>query len=127
MKLLEVIIYFQRKKFHILKRQYHSKLYPFDCDFYIPKLDLYIEYQGFKSHGTEPYNENKIDHQLLIKDWRKRSNELNFKGQKKSKYLDFINVWTVSDPLKRTVAKNNNLNWIEFFNMKQFLKWFDNQ
>ena len=30
---------------------YSSEKYPFECDFYIPELDLYIEYQGFWSHG----------------------------------------------------------------------------
>lgn len=35
------------KIFPEVKRQYKSKEYPFFCDFYIPSLDLYIEYNGF--------------------------------------------------------------------------------
>ena len=29
------------------------------------------------------------------------------------------------NPLKRETARKNNLNWIEFFNMKQFMEWYD--
>lgn len=39
-------------------------------------------------------------------------------------YKNVINVLTIKDPLKRKTAKYNNLNWIEFFNMKQFNEWF---
>ena len=30
------------------------------------------------------------------------------------------------DPLKRKTAKENNLNWIEFFSMKEFENWYNN-
>ena len=42
-------------KFNEVKRQYKSDVYPFACDFYIPEIDLYIEYQGMWTHGKEPY------------------------------------------------------------------------
>lgn len=45
------------KKFKTVKRQYTSDKYPFSCDFYIEELDLYIEYQGFWSHGPQEYHE----------------------------------------------------------------------
>jgi len=32
-----------------------------------------------------------------------------------------INVWTVRDPLKRETARKNNLNWLEFFTLDEFL------
>ena len=40
-------------------------------------------------------------------------------------FLRAIDVWTISDPLKRKTAKKNNLNWIEFFNMEQFMEWYN--
>lgn len=40
-----------RKIFPKLKTQYKSKNYPFHCDYYIPELDLYIEYNGTWTHG----------------------------------------------------------------------------
>lgn len=53
-------------KFPDTQRQYMSEEYPFACDFFIPEHRLYIEYQGFVSHGNHPYNpENKQDQLLL--------------------------------------------------------------
>ena len=31
----------------------------------------------------------------------------------------------MKDPIKRNWAKEHNLNWIEFFNMNQFMDWFN--
>lgn len=36
-------------------------------------------------------------------------------GIEKSLYDDMINVWTHQDPIKRNVAKKNNLNYIEIY------------
>ena len=102
-----------------------SELYPFECDFYIPELDLYIEYQGYKTHGKEPYNPDNPEHIKLVEEYKKRAEEINFKDEKKVQYLRYINVWTVRDPLKRETARKNELNYIEFFNMKQFMEWFN--
>ena len=41
------------QKFNKVERQYKSEQYPFACDFYIPSIDLYIEYQGFYTHGPQ--------------------------------------------------------------------------
>ena len=104
-----------------------NEKYPFQCDFYIPELDLYIEYQGYKSHGKEPYNPDNPEHIVLVEEYKKKAEEINFKGEKKIQYLTYINTWTQRDPLKRTVANKNKLNWIEFFNMEQFMEWFNKQ
>jgi len=34
---------------------------------------------------------------------------------KEKQYTDAINVWTVTDPLKRQTAKENKLNYLEIF------------
>lgn len=91
-------------------RQYRSELYPFNCDFYIKSLDLYIEYQGSWCHGREPYNPNKKEHQLILEKWKKRDTDY---------YNIAIDRWTRSDPLKRRTAKKNNLNWKEFFSIEE--------
>ena len=54
-----------------------------------------------------------------------KAKEINFKGNKKTKYLKYIEIWTIKDPLKRETARKNELNYIEFFNMKQFMEWFN--
>ena len=98
-------------------RQYYSELYPFHCDFYLPDLDLYIEYQGTWTHGLHPFNENN----------KEDIDKLNLWKSKNSKYYDnAINTWTIRDVNKRNIAKQNNLNWIEFFNFDNFKKWLNN-
>lgn len=105
------------EKFSDVKRQYKSELYPFACDFYIPELDLYIEYQGFWSHGKQPFDEN--DPECIKRLEKLKSRNTLF-------FHNAIDVWTVRDPLKRKTAKENNLNWLEFFNMRDFMNWYNN-
>lgn len=112
-------------KFKVVIKEYTSNLYPFSCDFYIPEKDLYIEYQGCQMHGGEPYNPENPNHISLVEKYKRKAEEINFKGQKKTQYLHIIDVWTIKDPLKRETAKTNGLNWIEFFNMEQFMIWFN--
>ena len=90
--------------------QYKNDLYPFNCDFYIVKYDLYIEIQGFWTHGKHPYDENSLNDKLILDEWK-------IKSIVKPQYKSAINTWIVSDPLKRKTAKENNLNWIEIFSI----------
>ena len=117
---------FEERAFELLKskfpntlRQYSSKEYPFNCDFYIPEKDLYIELQGMWTHGFHPFDENS--EQDL-----KRKKLLEVKSENNKFYKTALKVWTISDPLKRKIAKDRNLNWLEFFTLKDFEKWFSN-
>ena len=87
--------------------QYKDKeRYPFKCDFYIPSLDLFIEYNGYWTHGLHPFNPlNKEDNLKLLK----------WKTKESKQYKTAIKVWTITDPLKRETAIKNNLNFIEFW------------
>lgn len=109
-KLLEV-------KFLNTKYQYKEERYPFNCDFYIPELDLFIEYQGFWGHCFKPFEGTEEDLKYLTK--------LKERAEKSKFWKQTIDVWTRRDVLKRETAKKNNLNWIEFFNMKQFMEWYN--
>lgn len=98
--------------------QYKSKKYPFNCDFYIPIIDLYLEIQGNWCHGDHPYNpEDKTDRDVVDL-WRSRGTKY---------YKNAINTWTKRDPLKRLVAKENNLNYLEVFtyNINELIKKFE--
>ena len=112
-------------KFKSVKRQYKSKKYPFHCDFYIPELDLYIEYQGDWSHGKYKrkifgsFNKTLNEHLDLLNLWKS-------KAKPRNRYEQAVNVWTKRDPLKRQIAKENKLNWIEFFTIEEFENWFKN-
>ena len=100
-----------------VKRQYKSELYPFACDFYISELDLYIEYQGHWTHGYKPYKKSKED-DIILNNFKQKAITSKF-------YKQAIEVWTIKDPLKRKIAKENNLNWIEFFTLDEFINWFN--
>lgn len=104
------------EKYKNVERQFRSEEYPFACDFYVPTIDLYIEYQGHFSHGNEPYDPSNDDHRKIVEKW---------KNKNKNSYNDAITVWTIRDPLKRETARKNNLNWIEFFNMNEFMEWYN--
>ena len=113
-------------KFPDTIQQYMSEIYPFKCDFYIPSKNLYIEYQGHWKHGKEPYIGTKKQKEK-VEYWKKKSEEINFKGEKKKTYKDAIYNWTIHDPLKRKTAKDNGLNWFEFFNKDDMIKWINSK
>jgi len=121
------IAFLLESKFCNVKRQYKSDLYPFACDFYIPEIDTYIEYQGDWSHGKDgrkilgPYNSNNKEHQKVIEKWKEKED----RGH--PRYKGAIDVWTIRDPLKRETARKNNLNWLEFFTINEFLSWYRDQ
>lgn len=85
------------------KYQYKSKEYPFVCDFYFPKNKLYLEIQGYFTHGKHPFNPNDDDD---IKEIEKLQNK---------NYHNKIETWTIRDPMKRQWAKDHDLNWVEVF------------
>ena len=97
--------------------QYKNKKdYPFRCDFYIPELNLYIEYNGLWTHGGHPFNENN----------QEDIDKLNLWKSKNTKYYNVaIKVWTDLDVRKRTIAKNNNLNYKEFWNLNEAKQFID--
>lgn len=93
-------------------REYKDKdRYPYRCDFYIKSLDLFIEVQGYYTHGKEPYNPNSIKHQILVQKYKERYGT----------NCQAITIWTIKDVEKRNKAKENNLKYLEIFN-KDILK-----
>lgn len=91
-------------------RQYKDKIrYPFNCDFYIKSLDLFIELNANWTHGRGLgfYDENNHEHQRLLQKW-KDGNTLY--------YNKAIYVWTELDIKKRDTAIKNNLNYLVFWN-----------
>lgn len=98
-----------------IERQYKSKLYPFNCDFYIKTLDLYIEYHGTWTHGKKPFK-NSIEDLEKLKELK----------NKNSKYYNTaIYVWSNLDVRKLNTFKNNKLNYKIFYNINQFNNWFN--
>ena len=110
-KLLE-ILQNNFSKFDI-EYQYKSPKYPYNCDFYIKSLDLYIELQGSWTHGKAPFDPKNPDHIKKLNDWILKSQTSRF-------YRNAIDVWTRADVEKRKIALENNLNYIEVFDSETF-------
>ena len=112
------------KYFSNIYRQYKSELYPFNCDFYIPEIDTYIEYQGSDLHNFKPYDCNNINHQneiIQLKEKSEKRKQITKKN--KTRYDLRIETWSIRDVKKRNIAKENNLNYIELWNIEDFNKW----
>lgn len=94
--------------------QYKDKIrYAYFCDFYLTKLDMFIEINAYPAHGPHPYNADSIEDQHLIDTWMSLAN----KG--KTIYLDWIKRWTEVDVKKRKSAKDHNLLYYELYNLDE--------
>ena len=106
-----------KEKYSDIKYQYKSKEYPFSCDIYIPSFDLYIECNYHWTHGGHPYNENNKDDIEILNKWKEKDTKF---------YTNAITTWTIRDVNKRNIVKQNNLNYIEFWNIEELKIWVNN-
>jgi hypothetical protein len=103
-----------RKIFPDLKTQYKSDVYHFDCDYYVPSLDLYIEYNGTWTHGGHFFNENSQEDLDKLEKWKNKNTRY---------YNSAIKTWTERDILKLETAIKNHLNYVVWFNQEQAYEW----
>lgn len=103
--------------FNNVQTQFISSEYPFACDFYIPERQLYIELNATWTHGSAWYNINNPTHKEISNKWKKSS------GYYKSAYK----TWTNLDVRKRQTAKENNLNYLVFWqpDLSDFYLWVE--
>ena len=116
-----------KEKYPDVIRQYKDlKRYPFACDFYIPSLDLFIECQYSFFHNGRPYigNENDLKEIEIIKEKSLKRKQIT--NKKTTRYDSIINIWTIRDVNKRKIAKQNNLNYLEFFTILELENWLNN-
>lgn len=102
-----------KEKYKDIIQQYISNEYPFNCDFYIPSLDLYIECNYHWTHGGHPFNENNLEDQIKLDKWKNKNSKF---------YNNAIYVWTDLDVRKRNIAKENNLNYVEVWKLEDIYK-----
>lgn len=88
-------------------RQYKCDRYPWHCDFYIPKEDLFIELNKFPTHYKEPFDNTNPNHLLLLEHCIKQPSNWIEK--------QMVKVWAGCDVKKRLWAKEHNLNFIEIW------------
>ena len=111
-----------KKYFSDIKCQWKDdEKYPYNCDFYIPKIDTWIEIQGFVTHGPEQFDENNIEHLEKVSILKQKN--MAHKTPNKNLYFAIIKCWTELDVEKRNTAKRNNLNYKEFWNIEQLKEW----
>ena len=103
-----------RKTFPNLKTQYKSKDYPFYCDYYVPSLDLYIEYNGTWTHGFHFFDKNNQEDLNKLEEWKSKNTKY---------YNSAIKTWTQRDILKLETAIKNHLNYVVWFNQEQAYEW----
>ena len=78
------------------------------ADFYVPSKDLFIEYQGYWTHGDEPFNKDNSLHIQILTDWKGKAKTIK-------SYVDAIDVWTRRDPEKRILAKQHGFTLLEIW------------
>ena len=91
-------------------RQYSTdKRYPFNCDFYIKSLDLFIELNFTWTHGGHRFDANNLDDIKKLEDWQEKALTSDY-------YKNAIETWVVRDQKKYKTAKENKLNYLVFYN-----------
>ena len=104
------------QKFDKVLTQYKDERYLFNCDFYIPQFDLFIECNYHWTHYIEPYDENNEKHQKIIKLWKNKNTKF---------YDNAIETWTKRDVEKLECFKKNNFNYKIFYSYEEFLDWIN--
>jgi len=104
-------------KFFDIKQQYFSSDYPFNCDYYIEKYDLYIELQGHPHHGKESFDIENKDHLEILNILKYRA-EFSKEEKTKKYYSNWINTWTIRDPKKLEKANKSNIKLLRIYNYK---------
>lgn len=104
-----------------VKYQYKESRYPFECDFYIQSLDLFIECNFHWTHMFHPFNKDDEDDINKL-------NILKEKAKTSKFYENAIQVWTIRDVNKLQTAVKNNLKYIVLYNdkdLEKFLALYD--
>ena len=85
-------------------RNYKEERYPFYCDFYIKSKDLFIELNRHWTHGGHFFDESNEEDLKKLAEWQEKA--------KTSEYMEYAIInWTIRDPLKRSIAIKNKLNY----------------
>ena len=100
----------------LFEHNYISDKYPFKCDFYLPDFDLYIELNFHWTHGPHAFNKNNEEDQHLLANWKNKNTPY---------YNVAVQVWSIRDVLKLQTAKDNNLNYLVFYNQQEVDTWLN--
>ena len=93
--------------------------YPWEADFFDPKTETLYEYQGYFTHGGEPYDPKNKEH-------RARVRKLKAATDKWASSVT-LKVWTQADVERREAVRKHKLNYVEWFTLEEFDLWFDRE
>lgn len=97
--------------------QYNEDIrYPYHCDFYLPKFDIFIEINGYWMHGGHFFDENNSEDLATLEKWKSKNT---------SQYNRAIVVWTKSDLEKHNKAIENNLNYVVLWNKQDITNFIN--
>lgn len=110
-----------------VRREYSSVSYPHLCDFYVVSRDLYIELNGYCTHGPHWFNSDSEVDRDLLDEWCGKFIYLDYCGRNPNFYYSMIQTWTHSDVEKRQDAARNNLNYLVFWgpSLSDASLWFE--
>lgn len=107
----------------------YDKRYPYNCDFYIKSLDLFIEMNLYYSHGNHWFDSSNHDDCLRVKHLQQTDKRRNRVA---------VDTWVRVDVEKRNKAKSENIKYLVFWdsstysikkerlpNLNDFYEWFD--
>ena len=86
--------------------------YPFQCDFYIPKNDLFIECNFHWTHGGKPYDKDSESCLEQLLEWQQKSEKSDY-------YKNAIYCWTDLDVRKLLTADKNNLDYEVYYSLSE--------
>lgn len=101
----------------IVRQYFDIDRYPFNCDFYITPLDLFIEINLNWTHGFMPYNETDVFCIEQLTQWKQ-------KAEKSDYYKNAIYTWTDLDVRKRKTVEQNNLLFVSLYNETEINEFF---
>ena len=111
---LQILGYVKNKDYLV---QYKEKRYPYHCDFYLLDKDLFVEINGWWSHGKHWFDSNNQNDIEIIQEWKQKSDD--------NQYSRAIIGWTVSDVEKRETARKSELNYVVLWNKQDIDDWFN--
>ena len=111
----------------VLQNYKDEKRYPYYADFYIPSRDLFIELNAGPSHGSHWYDDTD-EKDRERKAWMlQRASELDQDRKPsdkahKSRYWNYVRVWTELDVEKRQCAAKHQLNYLVFWDSTKIMR-----
>lgn len=101
---------------HPLK-PFEDERYPYECDFYIKPLDLFIECNYHWTHGGRQFDETDKSCLEQLNKWQEKAKTSRF-------YQNAIDTWTKRDTEKIEIAQKNNLNYLVFYSFEEFINTY---